>query len=175
MLSFRFDENANESAGGGGDMGGDVPAGAESNVPPTAPAPRVPAPMIDCTKRTCFALDALPPTLVIHLKRFYLDYNTFETEKYNNRFEFNRSLNVFPYTVEGVEWTEAQATKRGGGAPREGAASEGEEGGGGGAPSSPAPPLSEALQLLREACEYELQGVVVHTGTTRVLLPLHFK
>ena len=115
VLSFRFDDNDTKDA-----------------------------PSIECTKRQCLASEDLPPTLVIHLKRFYLDYNTFETEKYNNRFEFGRELDLFPYTVDGLALAEGDAAAGGG----EGMS-------------------AEELRLLRGACQYTLQGVIVHTGTTR--------
>ncbi|KAH9155126.1 hypothetical protein AeRB84_002882 [Aphanomyces euteiches] len=52
-------------------------------------------------RRTCFG--ALPQLLVLHLKRFDLDYATFETVKLNNRCSFPLHLNMKPYTKEGLE------------------------------------------------------------------------
>ncbi|OQR84903.1 ubiquitin-specific protease [Achlya hypogyna] len=53
------------------------------------------------TRRTCFG--ALPNLLVLHLKRFDLDYATFETVKLNNRCSFPLELDMKPYTKEGLE------------------------------------------------------------------------
>lgn len=47
-------------------------------------------------KRTC--IKTLPHTLVIHLKRFELDYETMETFKIQERFEFPLTLDMFPFT-----------------------------------------------------------------------------
>jgi ubiquitin C-terminal hydrolase len=49
----------------------------------------------------------LPPCLPIHLKRFDLDYTTFQTVKLNERFEFPLELNMFPYTLEGRKYYDA--------------------------------------------------------------------
>ena len=52
------------------------------------------------------ALAQLPPTLVLHLNRFFLDLDTFSTVKLNTAFEFPRRLNVEEYTKEGLAWRE---------------------------------------------------------------------
>ena len=50
------------------------------------------------------AISALPDMLILSLKRFDLDYNTFETVKLNNsRCAFGQTLNMKRYTLEGVE------------------------------------------------------------------------
>lgn len=49
------------------------------------------------------AISALPDMLILSLKRFDLDYNTFETVKLNSRCEFGQTLNMKRYTLEGVE------------------------------------------------------------------------
>ena len=49
------------------------------------------------------AISALPDVLMLSLKRFDLDYNTFETVKLNSRCAFGHTLNVKKYTLEGVE------------------------------------------------------------------------
>jgi ubiquitin C-terminal hydrolase len=61
----------------------------------------------DTVRRTC--MGKLPKTMVLHLKRFDLDYNTFETVKLNNRMEFPLKLNFFPYTKEGFDQRDAEA------------------------------------------------------------------
>ncbi|OQS02233.1 ubiquitin-specific protease [Thraustotheca clavata] len=52
-------------------------------------------------RRTCFG--ALPNLLILHLKRFDLDYATFETVKLNNRCSFPLELDMKPYTKVGLE------------------------------------------------------------------------
>ncbi|GLD98477.1 hypothetical protein PINS_up007174 [Pythium insidiosum] len=52
-------------------------------------------------RRTCFG--TLPNFLILHLKRFDLDYTTFETVKLNNRCSFPIMLNMKPYTKVGIE------------------------------------------------------------------------
>lgn len=49
------------------------------------------------------AISALPDMLILSLKRFDLDYNTFETVKLNSRCEFGQQLNMKRYTLEGLE------------------------------------------------------------------------
>ena len=42
----------------------------------------------------------LPNTLILHLKRFDMDYSTFETIKLNNRMAFPLRMNMLQYTTE---------------------------------------------------------------------------
>lgn len=49
------------------------------------------------------AISGLPDMLILSLKRFDLDYNTFETVKLNSRCAFDQCLNMKKYTLEGVE------------------------------------------------------------------------
>jgi ubiquitin C-terminal hydrolase len=51
-------------------------------------------------RRTC--IGNLPNTMVLHLKRFDLDFQTFETVKLNNRMAFSTRLNMLKYTKEGI-------------------------------------------------------------------------
>jgi hypothetical protein len=62
-------------------------------------------------RRTC--IGNLPNTMVLHLKRFDLDFQTFETVKLNNLMAFNTKLNMLKYTKEGIEAEERreQATE----------------------------------------------------------------
>ena len=39
-------------------------------------------------------MNKLPNVLVVHLKRFYLNYETFKTKKINSKFEFPKKLNL---------------------------------------------------------------------------------
>ncbi|KAG6614817.1 Ubiquitin-specific protease [Phytophthora cinnamomi] len=58
-------------------------------------------------RRTCFG--SLPNLLILHLKRFDLDYTTFETVKLNNRCSFPMRLSMKPYTKAGIEEQEAHS------------------------------------------------------------------
>ena len=104
-------------------------------------------------RRTCFG--TLPNCLIVHLKRFDLDYETFETVKLNTRMEFATKLNMYKYTKEGIEAAEEEQ-------------------------QSEEPPLLqrassksdtgndiEAPPVDMEQYEYELQGVLVHSGVAQ--------
>ena len=54
----------------------------------------------DMNKRT--VLHELHHSIIFHLKRFELNFQTFQHEKLNDRFEFPLSINLEPYTKEGV-------------------------------------------------------------------------
>ncbi|RHZ38641.1 hypothetical protein DYB26_008446, partial [Aphanomyces astaci] len=54
----------------------------------------------DTMKRDC--LDQLPETLLLHLKRFELNFDTFLREKVNDEFRFPLKLDMFPYTKAGL-------------------------------------------------------------------------
>jgi ubiquitin carboxyl-terminal hydrolase 9/24 len=49
------------------------------------------------------AISTLPNMLILSLKRFDLDFNTFETVKLNSRCSFGETLNLKPFTLEGLE------------------------------------------------------------------------
>ena len=61
-------------------------------------------------RRTCFGV--LPNLLILHLKRFDLDFQTFETVKLNNRISFPTNINVFKYTKEGMDVEERRARRK---------------------------------------------------------------
>lgn len=63
---------------------------------------------VDALKRAC--VKALPPSLIIHLKRFDFDYETMQRLKLKDRFEFPPVLNMMPYTVEGLTLAELKST-----------------------------------------------------------------
>ncbi|ETV99738.1 hypothetical protein H310_07792 [Aphanomyces invadans] len=54
----------------------------------------------DTMKRDC--MDSLPHTLLLHLKRFDLNFDTFLREKVNDEFSFPLTLDMFPYTKAGL-------------------------------------------------------------------------
>ncbi len=90
-------------------------------------------------------ISALPDMLILSLKRFDLDYNTFETVKLNSRCEFGQTLNMKKYTLEGVEAAEK--------------ANESME-----MTDSVMDPLDE---LPNDDYEYKLAGVLVHHGVAQ--------
>lgn len=49
------------------------------------------------------AISTLPNMLILSLKRFDLDFNTFETVKLNSRCAFGDTLNMKEYTLEGLD------------------------------------------------------------------------
>jgi hypothetical protein len=92
------------------------------------------------TLRKRNSVDSLGHTLVLHLKRFEMNYDTGQTAKLNNRFEFPEELDLWPVSYECLTQQQQQQQPSGGG--------------------GPAPPSRP-----REYYQYDLVGVVVHTGT----------
>ena len=106
------------------------------------------------------AISALPDVLVLSLKRFDLDYNTFETVKLNSRCEFGEALNMKRYTLQAKEIIEAVSTeesKSDTGSMMDLGESDAKEG-------SDKDPLSV---LADEDYEYRLAGVLVHAGVAQ--------
>jgi len=109
------------------------------------------------------AISALPNMLVLSLKRFDLDYTTFETVKLNSRCEFGEALNMKQYTLQAKEILEAAG---GAGTPEE---SKSEAG------SMMDLEVSETKDededplavLPDEDYEYKLAGVLVHAGVAQ--------
>jgi ubiquitin C-terminal hydrolase len=94
---------------------------------------------VDALKRTC--LKRLPRQLLVHAKRFEFDLDYMKRVKLNDRFEFPRRLDLAPFTAEGIARREAQARH---------AAD----------PSVPVPDMPHPPAFY----EFELRGVLVHTG-----------
>ena len=93
------------------------------------------------------SLNKLPNVLVVHLKRFYLNYETCYTEKINSKFEFPTKLNLKHFCVEEVIKNLPKSTDNG--------KNENEN-------------KDAALDIYSredEYYEYELKGINVHTGT----------
>jgi ubiquitin C-terminal hydrolase len=123
------------------------------------------APKCEIVKKQCLA--QLSDSLIFHLKRFKYNFDTFHREKINDKFAFPMDLDMKPYTREGQPEFQPynphlyHSHKSGENTPISGIES-GE--------NSPALPLSP-VDLLEIASrtpayyEYELTGVVVHTGT----------
>lgn len=97
------------------------------------------------------AISTLPNMLILSLKRFDLDYNTFETVKLNSRCAFGQKLNMKRYTMDGVEAMEQakQASQEDGPAPMD----LGDE--------------SAMSHLPDDDYEYKLAGVLVHAGVAQ--------
>ena len=85
----------------------------------------------------------LPKLLILHLKRFELDYSTFTTRKVNDKIAFPSILDMRPYTRPAADPSEAAASP-------DGAVEESK--------ADAAPSESEHREL------YELAGVLVHVG-----------
>jgi len=112
-------------------------------------------------------VSSLPPTLVLMLKRFEMDYNTYQSTKINERLEFPTTIDMFPYTLEGVQAKEA-AQKQGQGqqgAGADGGASSASSAAAGGGASNGAAASASAPLHPPEYYQYVLRGVVVHSGT----------
>mmetsp|Transcript_26886 Transcript_26886/g.88225 ORF Transcript_26886/g.88225 Transcript_26886/m.88225 type:complete len:2487 (+) Transcript_26886:54-7514(+) len=77
----------------------------------------------------------LPHTLVIQLKRFEFDYETMQRLKLKDRFEFPLELDMRPYTAEGLSEADGASS------------------------------VDAGEQHPPEYYQYELVGVVVHSGT----------
>ena len=111
-------------------------------------------------RRTC--IGKLPNTMVLHLKRFDLDFQTFETVKLNNRMAFSTRLNMLKYTKEGIESEErkelaaAQAANE--------SNDEGDKNRRNDGSIAYENPTIDVLELDPLDFEYELQGVLVHAG-----------
>ena len=129
-------------------------------------------------RRTC--IGNLPNTMVLHLKRFDLDFQTFETVKLNNRMAFSTRLNMLKYTKEGIEAEERKelaATQAAGGGTEDQTQGQGggQSGSGSGSGSQSGSrrsdgsllyetPTTDTIELDPLDFEYELQGVLVHAG-----------
>ena len=129
------------------------------------------------------AINALPDMLILSLKRFDLDYTTFETVKLNNRCEFGEELNMKRYTLEAKELLEAAggAATDGGGNGADSSAVSMEEKSEAGSMMDVEPeeekagPSSDSqneeedpLSILPDVdYEYRLAGVLIHAGVAQ--------
>lgn len=96
------------------------------------------------------AISELPNMLILSLKRFDLDYTSFETVKLNSRCAFGQSLNMKRYTLEGVEAMEQTAQEE----QESDAMDTGNE-------------EAALSHLPDEDYEYKLAGVLVHSGVAQ--------
>jgi ubiquitin C-terminal hydrolase len=91
---------------------------------------------VPAVKRTCFK--TLPPTILFVLRRFALDYTTWETKKLNDRLEFPMDIDLRPFTAEGVPSADGKVEGKG---------------------------ESKGVVRPNGYYNYMLRGVVVHMGT----------
>eukprot|EP00940_MAST-03C_sp_MAST-3C-sp2_P000604 g604.t1 len=92
----------------------------------------------DTLKRVCLKASALPETLIFHLKRFTFDLETLRRMKVNDMCTFPPELDMRPYTDVAIDM------KRG----------------------AAASTSSSTAHFPRTHFDYDLVGVVVHTGTS---------
>ncbi|XP_024517218.1 probable ubiquitin carboxyl-terminal hydrolase FAF-X isoform X1 [Selaginella moellendorffii] len=108
---------------------------------------------VDALKRVC--VKSLPQTLVIHLKRFDFDYETMQRLKLKDRFEFPMHLDMKAFTVEGLALRDSMSQESSSPATTSNGGTDGsicnENGGLNSKPDS--------------YYQYDLVGVVVHSGT----------
>lgn len=108
----------------------------------------------NCKKNTDTVLrntiSELPNMMILSLKRFDLDYTTFETVKLNSRCAFGQTLNMKRYTLQGVEALE-QAEQQDD--DNDAMDTESEE--------------SVLKHLPDEDYEFKLAGVLVHAGVAQ--------
>ena len=89
--------------------------------------------------------------MILSLKRFDLDYNTFETVKVNSRCAFEQTLSMKRYTLEGIEAIEQAEVEN----QEADAMDTGNE--------------EIAMgHLADKDYEYKLAGVLVHAGVTSI-------
>jgi len=114
---------------------------------------------VDTLKRTC--LKTLPNVLILHLKRFDFDFDTMKNEKVNDYCEFPMSLDMFPYTREGIAKSEREKqTKSSEMSDTKEDEKEDDD-------DSDVPQKNESSDLPvfpREYYEYELKGILIHRG-----------
>jgi len=124
----------------------------------------------DTILRTC--ISKLPNVLTVSLKRFDLDYTTFETVKLNSRMEFGTTLNMKKYTLDGFElldkFKEEMKEKEGG---RDGEGDGDDEKDVEDSTDNEVADTSavvDPLEGLSDAgYEYKLSGVLVHAGVAQ--------
>ncbi len=105
---------------------------------------------VDTLKRTC--IKRLPKYLIVALRRFEFDYDRMIRVKVNDYCEFPLDLNLEPYTQEGLSRRERiQKLKEEKGEEEAQAAIEEIQ--------------NEPLKYPKDYYEYNLNGIVVHSGT----------
>ena len=119
------------------------------------------------------AISTLPDMLVLSLKRFDLDFTTFETVKLNSRCEFGEELNMKQYTLQAKEVLEAagEASASAAKKNKEEEESKSEAGSMMDLEESDTKDAAEEEDPLSalpdEDYEYKLAGVLVHAGVAQ--------
>ncbi|EDQ87095.1 uncharacterized protein MONBRDRAFT_38117 [Monosiga brevicollis MX1] len=109
---------------------------------------------VDAMKRSC--IKTLPPMLMVQLKRFGYDLQTFQPVKHNVRFEFPQELDLEPYTYGYLTQKERQEAQE--------AASDADNAADA-VDLGPANSEGVSPAEIPPCCKYRLQGVVVHMGS----------
>lgn len=99
------------------------------------------------------AISTLPNMLILSLKRFDLDFTTFETVKLNSRCGFGQTLNMKKYTLEGLESSGDSADTR------DDSRMETDDG--------VLKDSDGSMLLTDDEYEYKLAGVLVHAGVAQ--------
>lgn len=117
------------------------------------------------------AISTLPNMLVLSLKRFDLDFTTFETVKLNNRCEFGEALNMKQYTLQAKEALEAAGSAAKGSSGAEDDETKSESGSMMDLEESETKDGAEEEDPLSalpdDDYEYKLAGVLVHAGVAQ--------
>ena len=91
---------------------------------------------IRCNISKITSLNKLPNVIVVHLKRFYLNYDIFKTMKINSKFEFPKELNLKQYCISEIQKDSKNKNKN-----------------------------DEIYIHNDDYYQYELKGINVHTGS----------
>eukprot|EP01032_Pedospumella_encystans_P008886 gene8886-10504_t len=109
------------------------------------------------------AIRSLPPTLIIHLKRFEFDLETMNRKKVNDHISFPTNLNMFPYTEEGLQAKEDKLRASDpSSATSDGSSDESPEGNDDATPTTPS--TTSATRKAESHYQYALKGIVAHVG-----------
>lgn len=115
-------------------------------------------------------LSKLPNSIVFHLKRFQLNFETFMNEKLNNRFEFPMEINLEPFTREGMIRSDTKKNPTATPAGNENVSSVEDDGKGveTKAPSEVEDSNEDIYTVHpKEYYEYQLVGIVIHVGNAQ--------
>jgi ubiquitin C-terminal hydrolase len=115
----------------------------------------------DTVKRV--VLGKLPNTVAFHLKRFELDFNTFQHVKINSRFEFPMEVDLEPYTAEGLARIDAEAKMEK--LRAAGGSADGKNNSDGKTEELVVP--ERYAEHPKEYYTYRVKGIIVHSGTAQ--------
>ncbi|KAJ5078511.1 ubiquitin carboxyl-terminal hydrolase [Anaeramoeba ignava] len=115
---------------------------------------------VDAMKRIC--IGNLPKILIIHLKRFQYNYETFQRYKINKEFHFPMQVKMGKYTKEGLEKSDQMKKLESEQNENEDEPNKQNESN----ESMPIPKEVEQISSENDGEEYELVGIIVHNGST---------